>query len=216
MSRMMVTLTPTTTTKKRRQSLFWRIALLLSAAGVLSTTTAAQAISDQPASDWPTSDWPASDWPTESTATATQALSARAGNLDQGAQVFALNLVLSLSARRLSVYRGEMLVASYEVAVGREGWQTPTGDFSVFQKLTDPTWEHPMTGERVPPGPGNPLGTRWIGFWSDGTNVIGFHGTPDESVMGSAVSHGCVRMRNVDILALYEQVGLATPVSVLP
>lgn len=210
MSRMIVTLKPTTTKKERRQSLFWRIALLLSAAGVLSITTAAQATSDQPASDWP------SDWPAASTNPETQALSARAGSLEQGSQTFALNLVLGLSARRVSVYRGEMLVASYEVAVGREGWQTPTGDFSVFQKLTDPTWEHPMTGERVPPGPGNPLGTRWIGFWSDGTNVIGFHGTPDESVMGSAVSHGCVRMRNVDILALYEQVGLETPVSVLP
>lgn len=129
---------------------------------------------------------------------------------------YGLNLVLSLSARRVSVYRGEMLVASYAVAVGREGWNTPTGEFNVFQKQTNPAWEHPFTGEVLPPGPDNPLGARWIGFWSDGTNSIGFHGTPDESVIGSAVSHGCVRMRNEDVLALYEQVGLDTPVTVLP
>ncbi|MEL6938193.1 MAG: L,D-transpeptidase family protein [Cyanobacteria bacterium J06598_1] len=127
-----------------------------------------------------------------------------------------LKLELRLSERRLSVYRGEMLVANYTVAVGREGWQTPTGEFRVFQKQSDPSWEHPFTGEVIPPGPENPLGTRWIGFWSDGQNSIGFHGTPDESVIGSAVSHGCVRMRNEDVLALYEQVSMDTPVIVLP
>lgn len=131
-------------------------------------------------------------------------------------QSLPLNLVLNLSDRKVKVYRGEMLVASYEVAVGREGWNTPTGEFSVFQKQVDPAWEHPFTGVVVPPGPDNPLGSRWIGFWSDGVNSIGFHGTPDESVIGSAVSHGCVRMRNEDILALYEQVSLDTVVTVLP
>jgi len=132
------------------------------------------------------------------------------------AQSLPLSVVLSLSARRVNIYRGEMLTASYEVAVGREGWNTPTGEFSVFQKQIDPAWEHPFTGVVVPPGPDNPLGARWIGFWSDGVNSIGFHGTPDESLIGSAVSHGCVRMRNEDVRALYAQVGLNTPVTVLP
>jgi len=127
-----------------------------------------------------------------------------------------LKLELHLSERRLAVYRGEALIANYSVAVGREGWQTPTGEFSVFQKQRNPAWEHPFTGEVIPPGPENPLGTRWIGFWSDGQNSIGFHGTPDESVIGSAVSHGCVRMRNEDVSALYEQVSVDTPVTVLP
>ncbi len=137
-------------------------------------------------------------------------------NLESNTQTLALNIVLSLSDRRVSVYRGDMLVSSYAVAVGREGWNTPTGEFSVFQKQVNPAWEHPFTGEVLPPGPENPLGARWIGFWSDGINSIGFHGTPDESVIGSAVSHGCVRMHNEDVLALYEQVGLDTPVTVLP
>ena len=144
-----------------------------------------------------------------------QAVSAETAS-ETAPETYALSLVLSLSARRVSVYRGDMLVASYAVAVGREGWNTPTGEFTVFQKKTNPAWEHPFTGEVLPPGPENPLGARWIGFWSDGTNSIGFHGTPDESVIGSAVSHGCVRMHNEDVLALYEQVGLDTPVTVVP
>lgn len=127
-----------------------------------------------------------------------------------------LRLELHLSDRQLLVYRGEMVIANYSVAVGREGWNTPTGEFTVFQKQIDPAWEHPFTGEVIPPGPDNPLGERWIGFWSDGENSIGFHGTPDESVIGTAVSHGCVRMRNADVRALYEQVSVDTPVTVLP
>lgn len=127
-----------------------------------------------------------------------------------------LNLELRLSDRTLVVYQGDMLVANYDVAVGREGWNTPTGEFSVFQKQIDPYWEHPFTGAVVPPGPDNPLGSRWIGFWSDGQNSIGFHGTPDESVIGDAVSHGCVRMRNEDVVALYEKVSMNTTVRVVP
>ena len=133
----------------------------------------------------------------------------------QSAQTQALNLVLNLGDRRLMVYQGNMLINSYPVAVGREGWQTPTGEFSVLQKQVNPAWEHPFTGQVVPPGPANPLGTRWIGFWTDGTNHIGFHGTPDESLIGSAVSHGCVRMRNEDVIALYEQVEMGTPIRVV-
>lgn len=125
-------------------------------------------------------------------------------------------LVLRLSDRRVDYYHGETLIASYPVAVGREGWETPTGEFAVRQKVANPTWQHPFTNAIVPPGPDNPLGVRWIGFWTDGRNAIGFHGTPDESLIGQAVSHGCVRMRNADVVALFEQVTVGTPVIVLP
>lgn len=127
-----------------------------------------------------------------------------------------LRLVLTLSERQLSVYQGDVPLVSYPVAVGREGWQTPIGEFSVFQKQENPAWENPLTGVVISSGPDNPLGTRWIGFWTDGTNAIGFHGTPDESVIGRAVSHGCVRMRHADIVALYEQIGIDTMVTVIP
>ena len=127
-----------------------------------------------------------------------------------------LRLVIRLGDRRVYLYRDEQLHVSYPIAVGREGWETPTGNFMVTQKIKDPSWEHPWTGEVVPPGPDNPLGMGWLGFWSDGVNSVGFHGTTDESKIGQAVSHGCVRMRNQDILALLTQVEVGTPVIVEP
>jgi hypothetical protein len=125
-------------------------------------------------------------------------------------------LVLKLSERRLYAYQGDREVAQYPVAVGRNDWETPTGEFTVLQRQPDPAWEHPFTGTVVPPGPDNPLGARWIGFWTDGVNAIGFHGTPDEHLIGQAVSHGCVRMRNADVIDLYNRVAIGTPVIVLP
>ena len=125
-------------------------------------------------------------------------------------------LVLKLSERRLYGYQGDRQVVSYPVAIGRADWETPTGDFTVQQRQQHPTWQHPFTGELVPPGPENPLGARWIGFWTDGNNAIGFHGTPDEHLIGQAVSHGCVRMRNADVVELYERVRVGTRVIVQP
>ncbi|WP_009632488.1 L,D-transpeptidase [Synechocystis sp. PCC 7509] len=126
------------------------------------------------------------------------------------------NLVLKLSDRRVYLYRGDKLATSYPVAIGKAGWETPVGSYKVMEMQRDPVWEHPWTGKLVPPGAKNPLGARWIGFWTDGKNFIGFHGTPQEKLVGQAVSHGCVRMRNQDILALYAQVDVGTPVTVNP
>ncbi|NEP64270.1 MAG: L,D-transpeptidase [Moorea sp. SIO1G6] len=123
-------------------------------------------------------------------------------------------LVIKLSERRLYVYRGDKLEASYPVAIGQPGWETPTGNFQVTQMVQNPVWKHPLTGEVVAPGPENPLGPRWMAFWSDGTNYIGFHGTNDEELVGQAVSHGCIRMRNDDVKALYNRVALGTSVTV--
>jgi lipoprotein-anchoring transpeptidase ErfK/SrfK len=121
-----------------------------------------------------------------------------------------------LRERRVYLYQGDRLLESYPVAIGKKGWETPTGDYQVIRMVQDPAWEHPWNGDIVPPGPDNPLGERWIGFWTDGKNTIGFHGTPAENLIGQAVSHGCVRMRNRDIKALFEQVQLGTPVIVQP
>lgn len=125
-------------------------------------------------------------------------------------------LVLKLSERRLYAYQGDLQVATYPVAVGRAEWETPVGEFTVFQRQQHPAWEHPLTGAIVPPGPDNPLGARWIGFWTDGTNAIGFHGTPHEHLIGQAVSHGCVRMHNADVIELYDRIRLGTRVIVQP
>lgn len=127
-----------------------------------------------------------------------------------------IHLVIKLSDRRVYVYQDEQLKTSYPIAIGREGWETPTGTYKVIQKIPNPTWKHPFTGEIIPPGPENPLGERWIGFWTDGINYIGFHGTPNEETVGEAVSHGCVRMLNRDVRAMFEKVAIGTTVIVEP
>jgi lipoprotein-anchoring transpeptidase ErfK/SrfK len=124
-------------------------------------------------------------------------------------------LLLNLKKRRVFVYQGQKIIASYPVAIGRRGWETPTGEFRVIQMVREPVWEHPFTGQLVPSGKNNPLGARWSGFWTDGANFIGFHGTPQENLIGWAVSHGCVRMRDRDIKALFERVKIGTSVIVI-
>ncbi|MEG4247583.1 MULTISPECIES: L,D-transpeptidase [unclassified Microcoleus] len=125
-----------------------------------------------------------------------------------------VHLVLKLRERRVYVYRQNKVQTSFPVAVGKGGWETPTGNFKVMQMIKDPVWQNPWTGELIPAGPDNPLGSRWMGFWTDGKNVIGFHGTPNPESIGGAASHGCVRMFDKDAQALFEKVAVGTPVIV--
>ena len=127
-----------------------------------------------------------------------------------------VRLVIKLRDRRVYVYQNDTVKTSYPIAVGKQGWETPVGTYKVMDMRRNPAWEHPWNGSVIPPGPDNPLGARWIAFWTDGRNFIGFHGTPNEKLVGQAVSHGCIRMRNKDILALYTQVKIGTPVVVEP
>ncbi|HEY9863234.1 MAG TPA: L,D-transpeptidase [Candidatus Obscuribacterales bacterium] len=127
-----------------------------------------------------------------------------------------LKLVIKLNERRVYLYQNQQLKTSYPIAVGREGWETPVGKYQVIEMISQPAWEHPFTGEIIPPGPDNPLGERWIGFWTDGKNYIGFHGTPNTETVGQAASHGCIRMFNQDVLALFEKVNIGTTVIVEP
>ena len=127
-----------------------------------------------------------------------------------------IRLVLKLNQRRVYVYQGNSLIASYLVAVGKTGWQTPTGNFKVIEMLKNPGWTNFKTGKVVLPGENNPLGERWIAFWTDGKDYIGFHGTPDRTTVGRSISHGCVRMYNEDVRNLYKMVTIGTPVIVEP
>ena len=127
-----------------------------------------------------------------------------------------LALVVSLQSRQLKLYQQDELILSFPVAVGQDEWQTPVGYFKITHMEKEPAWRHPITGEVIEPGPDNPLGARWIGFWSDGQSQIGFHGTNQEDLIGQAVSHGCIRMRNQDIRDLFEQVRIGVPVTVTP
>lgn len=125
-------------------------------------------------------------------------------------------LIIDLSDRQVYLYANGTLTANYEIAVGRSGWETPTGEFKVINMHVDPAWQHPFTGEVIHAGAENPLGSRWIGFWTDGTHQIGLHGTNQEDLIGQAVSHGCIRMREADVQALYQLVSLDMPVVVRP
>jgi L,D-transpeptidase ErfK/SrfK len=123
-------------------------------------------------------------------------------------------LVVDLSDRAVILYRHRKILARYPLAVGQPGWETPEGTFRITEMRVNPAWQHPITREVFPSGPGNPLGTRWIAFFHDEAMVLGFHGTDQEDLIGSAVSHGCLRMRNKDIQALFQEVAVDTPVRV--
>ena len=125
-------------------------------------------------------------------------------------------LVVDLSDRELTVHRQGELIQTYSIAVGKAGWETPVGEFQVTDKDPNPTWRHPLTGALIPPGENNPLGSRWIGFWSDGIHQIGFHGTNQSQSIGHAISHGCIRLHDSDIQELYAQVELGASVVVQP
>jgi lipoprotein-anchoring transpeptidase ErfK/SrfK len=126
-------------------------------------------------------------------------------------------LEVRLSQRRVVLFRGNIAVRSYPIAIGQSGWETPTGQFRVKHMQRDPDWIHPLTDEKVPNQDlRNPLGRHWIGFWTDGRNWIGFHGTPQPNSVGYALSHGCLRMRDPDIDEIYYQVSTGTPVTVKP
>jgi lipoprotein-anchoring transpeptidase ErfK/SrfK len=130
-------------------------------------------------------------------------------------EVFPIKLVLRLGSKQVQVYEKDQLIASFPVAVGKKGWETPVGEFEIIQMIKNPSWQNPWTGKVTPPSPNGPLGERWIGFWTDGKNFIGFHGTPGEHLIGQAVSHGCVRMKNKDIKELFKLVSLGIPVTVV-
>jgi lipoprotein-anchoring transpeptidase ErfK/SrfK len=131
-------------------------------------------------------------------------------------QDLTVHLVLKLGQRQVYVYRGEKVLAKYPVAIGRPSAPTPTGSFQVFEMVVNPAWQSPWTGEVEAPGPDGSLGLRWIGFTRLSGGVIGFHGTPNVASIGRAVSHGCVRMRNEDVVKLFAQIKVGTPVRVEP
>jgi len=137
------------------------------------------------------------------------ALETRRNALQKGTRI-----LIRLGERRLYLYQGDLVLARYPIAIGREGWRTPTGDYAVIIMQKDPIFQSFKSGRIVQPGPDNPLGPRLISFWTDGNIDLAIHGTNQEERIGSAVSHGCIRMRNQDVIALYDQIEIGTPVIV--
>ena len=126
-------------------------------------------------------------------------------------------LVVDRANFKLNLYRGLKLAKTYGIAVGQVGLETPAGLYHIQNKAVDPAWTMPNSdwvapadrGRVVPGGvPENPLKARWLGIF-DGA---GIHGTDAEASIGSAASHGCVRMRIPDVIELYDQVPVGAPI----
>lgn len=120
-----------------------------------------------------------------------------------GAQEKPLRIDLNIPELRLTVYEGDEVLRSYPVAVGLPGHDTPTGNFAVSHAEWNPWWRPPARewakDEKVtPPGPNNPMGRVKLFF----LQYYFFHGTPESGSIGTAASHGCVRMLNKDVIAL--------------
>jgi lipoprotein-anchoring transpeptidase ErfK/SrfK len=125
-------------------------------------------------------------------------------------------LIADRASFQLHFYKRLELVRSYTVAVGAVGFDTPAGMYSIQNKAVDPAWSVPnsawagsLAGTVVPGGvPENPLKERWLGIY-DGA---GIHGTDVTSSLGTAASHGCIRMSIPDVIELYDQVDVGTPI----
>jgi lipoprotein-anchoring transpeptidase ErfK/SrfK len=110
-------------------------------------------------------------------------------------------IVVSLEDRRLALVEDGLVKKVYRVSVGRETTPSPTGMFTIVNRVENPTYYH--EGQVVPPGPANPVGTRWIGLDKKG---YGIHGTNMPRSIGKAASHGCIRMRRRNLEELFAQV----------
>jgi lipoprotein-anchoring transpeptidase ErfK/SrfK len=128
-------------------------------------------------------------------------------------------IVIHRGSNRLALFNGEKPWRSFRVATGQAQYPTPTGSFSIVVMQKNPWWRPPPDSdwaqglEPIPPGPGNPLGTRWMGLSAP---LVGIHGTPDAASIGYSASHGCIRMLIPDATWLFDRVRIGTPVLIVP
>jgi len=118
-------------------------------------------------------------------------------------------VVVSIPDRKLAVVVEGQVQGVFEVSVGGAKSPTPSGTFQITSQVANPTYYHP--GVVIPAGRGNPLGPRWIGLSKKG---YGIHGTNVPSSIGKGASHGCVRLRNRDIVRLYSMVSVGNIVEI--
>ena len=126
-------------------------------------------------------------------------------------------IVIMRGSNRLLFFDNAKYDRSFGVATGQSAYPTPTGDYEIVTKQRDPWWYPPPSpwakdSQPVPPGPGNPLGTRWMGLSAP---YVGIHGTPDAASIGYSASHGCIRMRIPDAEWLFQHVKVGTPVFII-
>lgn len=126
-------------------------------------------------------------------------------------------IVIRRASNQLFLYDGQSLSRQFGVATGAKKYPTPLGNWEIVTMQRDPWWIPPDSdwaedAEPIPPGPGNPLGTRWMGL---NATAVGIHGTPDAASIGYSASHGCIRMRIPDAESLFTLVDVGTPVYVV-
>ena len=118
-------------------------------------------------------------------------------------------IIINIPAYRLYFYRQNQLVTDYPIAVGKTVSKTMLGEYTIVRKAKNPTWYPPDGSPPVPPGPNNPVGSRWLGLNKSG---YGIHGTNAPSSIGKAVSLGCIRMYEEDVKELYDIAPIGTRV----
>jgi len=126
-------------------------------------------------------------------------------------------LVIRRESKWLHLYNGATFVKRFRIATGMSQYPTPLGRFTIVSKWRNPWWYPPDSDwakdkQPIPPGPGNPLGTRWMGISSPG---VGIHGTPDAASLGYSLSHGCIRMAIPDAELLFTRVRVGTTVFII-
>jgi len=119
-------------------------------------------------------------------------------------------IVVSLEDKKLALVEDGEVKKVYTVAVGKPATPSPTGTFTIARRVKNPVYQH--DGKVVPPGPGNPVGTRWMGLSVKG---YGIHGTNDPKSIGKAASHGCIRMAKKDLEEMYELVNVGDTVELV-
>jgi lipoprotein-anchoring transpeptidase ErfK/SrfK len=127
-------------------------------------------------------------------------------------------IVIKRGSNLLTLYNGMKVVRKFHVATGQNIYPTPLGRFQIVVKWKNPWW-YPPTNDSwakglkpVPPGPNNPLGTRWMGLSSPG---VGIHGTDEPASIGYSLSHGCIRMLVPQAEWLFDHVNVGTPVFIV-
>lgn len=134
---------------------------------------------------------------------------------DELSEKYPTVIMVSRGSFQLTLYKNLKPVKTYPIAVGQAGLETPAGLYAIQDKQVNPTWNVPnsewagdLAGKSIPPGPDNPLKARWMGIAAG----AGIHGTSDIGSLGSAASHGCVRMSEGDVIDLFDRVEVGTPV----
>jgi lipoprotein-anchoring transpeptidase ErfK/SrfK len=135
---------------------------------------------------------------------------------DELAEKYPAVIIVNRGAFKLSFYKNLKLVKTYGIAVGQVGLETPAGLYNIQNKAVNPAWHVPtsdwagdLAGQVIPGGtPQNPLKARWMGIY----NGAGIHGTDATGSIGTAASHGCIRMLIPDVIELYDQVPVGAPV----